>query len=163
MAQSIPGLDETVKSGIIDSFNKICSIQKAVSYYEKFPNNAKKLKRNLLECPNFAHPVGSKENMSRVADFLGKTKIWSPSTSPKLYFQNFLELSELNTAVIRAVAACSLTEKSATALLLQKFDTSTLWQLESRTFSPPHQWKYETVLSVSQDTYFLLNLEDFLF
>ena len=160
MAQSIPGLDEGVKNGIIDSFNKICSMQKAVAYYEKFPANAKKLKRNLLECPNFAHSVGSKENMSRVTDFLGKTYLWSPSTSPKLYFQNFLELSELNTAIIRATAACSLSERSATALLLQKFDTSTLWQLESRQFSPPHQWKYETVLSVAQDTFFLLNLEE---
>ena len=160
MAQSIPGLDEGVKNGIIDSFNKICSMQKAVAYYEKFPANAKKLKRNLLECPNFAHSVGSKENMSRVTDFLGKTKLWSPSTSPKLYFQNFLELTEINTAIVRATAACNLSERSATALLLQKFDVSTLWQLESRQFSPPHQWKYETVLSVSQDTFFLLNLEE---
>ena len=162
MVEHMPGLDIVVKDEMIDSFKKICSMQKAVSFYEKFPHQSRKLKRPLLQPPNFLHPVGSKENLTKVQDFMGKgsKSLWSPSTSPKHFFQNFLELSEINQSIVRATAACSLTEKSATALLLQRMDSVTVWHLESRQFSPPHTWSYANILAVAQDTFYLLNLED---
>ena len=160
MASAIPGIPEKVKTDLMNSFASYAALNKALTHYEKYPAHARKLRRCLLQPPNFDHPSGSRENLTKVTDFIGNTEVWHPSHNPKNYFENFLKLQEINTAICGAVTACSLTHGSAVALLLQKFSPDTLCHLESRQYSKPNTWNYDSILNVSQDLFFSLDLAD---
>ena len=86
--------------------------------------------------------------------------MWCPSNSPKSQFKNFLSLSELNQKMVAATAACKLLESSACCLLLQRFSLTAKNAIESRCFSPQATWSYRTILTMSQQLYYFLNLEE---
>ena len=160
MASAIPGIPDQIRSELVQSFAQYAALNKALNHYEKYPAKARSLKRSLLQCPNFTHEAGSRETLSKASDFLSKLDTWEPIQSSKFYFSNFLKLQEINLAVTRATQACALTERSATALLLQKYSPETLVQLESMMYSPPQSWSYSAILNMSQNLFFTLDLED---
>ena len=160
LCQLIP-MDQHTKKSLIENFKKCAALQVAQQNLEKFPSSARKMTRLLIEPPCFEHFQGQKENLGKVSDFLGKDiEMWCPSNSPKSQFKNFLSLSELNQKMVAATAACKLLESSACCLLLQRFSLTAKNAIESRCFSPQATWSYRTILTMSQQLYYFLNLEE---
>ena len=160
LCQLIP-MDALTKDTLVDNFRKCAAMQVAQQNLEKYPASSRKMTRLLIEPPCFEHLAGQKENLGKVSDFLGKdVEVWSPSNSPRSQFRNFLTLSDLNQKMVAATAACKLLESSACCLLLQRFSVTAKNAIESRTFSPPSTWSYITILQISQNLYYCLNLEE---
>ena len=154
-------MDQRTKDTLVENFKKCAAMQMAAQNLEKYPASSRKMTRLLIEPPCFEHSAGQKENLGKVSDFLGKdVEVWSPSNSPRSQFRNFLTLSELNQKMIAATAACKLLESSACCLLLQRFSVTAKNAIESRSFSPPSTWSYITILQMSQNLYYCLNLEE---
>ena len=160
LCQLIP-MDAITKDTLVGNFRKCAAMQVAQQNLEKYPASSRKMTRLLIEPPCFEHSAGQKENLGKVSDFLGKdVELWSPSNSPRSQFRNFLTLSDLNQKMVAATAACKLLESSACCLLLQRFSVTAKNAIESRTFSPPSTWSYITILQISQNLYYCLNLEE---
>ena len=160
LCEIIP-MEKETKLGLVESFKKCAALQVAQQNLEKFPTSARRMTRLLIDPPSFDHQPGQKENLGKVADFLGKDlEVWSPSNAPKAQFRNFLSLDELNQKMVAATSACKLMESSACCLLLQRFSTTAKNAIESRCFAPPATLSYRSLLCISQEIYFFLNLEE---